>query len=271
MRSASAAAIACLNSSVTGSLLTGADQVSSASGVALTAPNIVPVFAGSVGRAWSARGRRNPGLTTQDFTIALIDQDGHEGTVSAAGPRYGTALHQTTGSTTARVHIVLNQIRVPLADFAAQGVDLANLRRIEFRFGGDGKPATGSIELADVRFQESVAGPTVYTDRLADVAPTTTEPSATTRAAEAIAPAAPDKAAAATTTAAAPGCTVHATLTSAKVKSCRLTLTSTANCATAVRVVIARVGSARAGIVVRAKLAQATWTATTTLARGAIA
>ena len=42
----------------------------------------------------------------------------------AASPRYGNALHQTTGSTTARTHIVLNAIRVPLGDFKAQGVDL---------------------------------------------------------------------------------------------------------------------------------------------------
>ena len=85
----------------------------------------------------------NPGLTTQDFSIVLTDKAGKEGVVSAASPRYGTALHQTTGSTTARTHIVLNQIRVPLSDFAAQGVDLANVRKFELRFGGAGKPATG--------------------------------------------------------------------------------------------------------------------------------
>ena len=45
---------------------------------------------------------------------------------------------------------------MPLGDFAAQGVDLTQARKLELRFGGPGKPATGSIELADVRFQESV-------------------------------------------------------------------------------------------------------------------
>ena len=108
----------------------------------------------------------NPGLTTQDFSIVLTDKAGKEGIVSAASPRFGTALHQTTGSTTARTHIVLNQIRVPLSDFAAQGVDLANVRKFELRFGGAGKPATGSIELSDVRFQEAAGGSAVYTDKL---------------------------------------------------------------------------------------------------------
>ena len=106
----------------------------------------------------------NPAATTQDFTIALIDAQGNEGTVSAADQRYGNALHQTTGSTTARVHVVLDQIRVPLADFAAQGVDLSAVRRLELRFGEPGKPASGSIQLADVRFQEPVDGNDVLVD-----------------------------------------------------------------------------------------------------------
>ena len=114
----------------------------------------------------------NPALTTQDFSMVVVDKAGKEGVVSAASPRYGNALHQTTGSTTARTHIVLNAIRIPLADFAAQGVDLANLRKFELRFGEAGKPATGSIQLSDVRFQEAAGGSAVYTDKLADVPPT---------------------------------------------------------------------------------------------------
>src|SRR5690606_8632450 len=100
----------------------------------------------------------NPAATTQDFSIVLVDKAGNEGIVSAASPRYGNALHQTTGSTTTRTHIVLNQIRVPLADFAAKGVDLANVRKLELRFGEPGQPATGSVQIADVRFQEAVGG-----------------------------------------------------------------------------------------------------------------
>ena len=89
-------------------------------------------------------------------------------------PRYGNALHQTTGGRRpTRTHIVLNQIRVPLADFAAQGVDLtsaaqarAALRRR--RQAGDRldpalrRPLPGGRRRA----------PTVYTDKLADVPPT---------------------------------------------------------------------------------------------------
>ncbi len=107
----------------------------------------------------------NPTLTHQDFAITLTDAAGHTGTVHAADRRYGTALQQTTGGTTARVHIVLNQVRVPLADFAGQGVDLTKLRKVQFAFGGDGYPATGSIQLADVRFQESTSGPTALVGR----------------------------------------------------------------------------------------------------------
>ncbi len=125
----------------------------------------------------------NPGLTTQNFTIELTDKNGKVGSVAAASPRYGTALHQTTGSTTTRVHEVLNEVRVPLSDFAAQGVDLANVRKFELKFGGTGMPATGSIQLSDVRFQEAASGPTVYTDKLADVPPTV--PPAATPAPEA--------------------------------------------------------------------------------------
>jgi dienelactone hydrolase len=112
-------------------------------------------------------GLWNPGATTQDFSIAVTDKAGHTGTVAAGSPRYGTALHQTIGNTGARVHITLNGIRVPLTDFSTQGVDLTKIAKVELLFGGAGKPQTGSIELSDVRFQESVTGPTVFTDQLA--------------------------------------------------------------------------------------------------------
>ena len=109
----------------------------------------------------------NPALTTQDFSIAVTDADGNEGVVSAADPRYGNALHQTTGSTTPKVHVILDQIRIPLSDFADQGVDLTSLRKLELRFGEEGKPQSGSIELADVRFQEADTAPQVLVDTMA--------------------------------------------------------------------------------------------------------
>ncbi len=106
----------------------------------------------------------NPAVTTQDFSIVLTDAEGAEGVVSAADQRYGNALHQTTGNTSSKVHIVLDEIRVPLADFAAQGVDLSQARGLELRFGEAGKPISGSIQLADVRFQEAVGGTDVLLD-----------------------------------------------------------------------------------------------------------
>jgi hypothetical protein len=114
-------------------------------------------------------GLWNPGApgVSQDFDVVVTDSAGHTATVSAASPRYGTALHQTVGNTTVRVHVVLNSIRIPVTDFAAQGVDLTHLTKLELKFGGPGKPATGSIELADVRFQESVTGPTALRDQMA--------------------------------------------------------------------------------------------------------
>jgi hypothetical protein len=217
----------------------------------------------------------NPALTTQDFSIVLIDKAGKEGVVPAASPRYGNALHQTTGSTTARTHIVLNAIRVPLGDFKAQGVDLTSIRKVELRFGGAGQPATGSIQLSDVRFQEAVGGSAVYTDKLADVPVTTpaAEIAATTGAAAAAPAPAVAKTTAATTTAmaaatATTACTAATTITSAKVISGKLTLKGAVGCSTSVSVAIAKVGRASKSKAVRAKIAASAWTASTKLAKG---
>jgi hypothetical protein len=97
----------------------------------------------------------DPSVGAQDFLIALTDAAGVTATVHAGDRRYGNALEQTTGSTTAKTHVVLNQVRVPLADFAAQGVDLTKVRRVELRFGAAGTPSSGSVQVADVRFQEA--------------------------------------------------------------------------------------------------------------------
>ncbi len=109
----------------------------------------------------------DPSLAKQNFTIALTDAEGVEATVAAGDPRYGTALEQTTGSSTARVHVLLRQIRVPLTDLSEQGIDLTKLRTLELRFGEEGMPQEGSIQLADVRFQESVDGTDVLLDSTA--------------------------------------------------------------------------------------------------------
>jgi hypothetical protein len=108
--------------------------------------------------ARGAEGLWNPEAAPQNFTIAVTDAEGHEANVEAGDPRYGTALQQTLGSTNYRVHVILHDIRVPLADIAAQGVDLSRVRSLQLRFGGAGMPQSGSIQLADVRFQQPASG-----------------------------------------------------------------------------------------------------------------
>jgi hypothetical protein len=116
-------------------------------------------------------GLWNPEAAPQNFTIAVTDADGNEATVEAANPDFGTATQQTLGSTSDRVHVMLRDLRVPLAEFARQGVDLAAVRKIELRFGGEGMPQSGSIQLADVRFEQPATG---YSNVLLD----STEPNA---------------------------------------------------------------------------------------------
>lgn len=107
----------------------------------------------------------DPESSTQDFLIVLTDTAGREAKVHAGDERWGNALHSSTGTNTPNTHIVLDQIRVPLSEFAAQGVDLSSLDKLTLRFGAEGTPQTGSIQLADVRFQESTAAaPLVLSD-----------------------------------------------------------------------------------------------------------
>jgi hypothetical protein len=103
-------------------------------------------------------GLWNPEYAPQNWTIAITDAEGNEGTVEAANPDFGTATQQTLGSTSDRVHVILRDLRVPLAEFAEQGVNLAALRKLELRFGEPGMPSSGSIQLADVRFQQPASG-----------------------------------------------------------------------------------------------------------------
>ncbi len=103
-------------------------------------------------------GLWNPEYAPQNWTIAVTDAEGHEGTVEAADPDFGTATQQTLGSTSDRVHVMLRDLRVPLAEFAGQGVNLSSLRKLELRFGEPGMPSSGSIQLADVRFEQPASG-----------------------------------------------------------------------------------------------------------------
>ncbi len=49
--------------------------------------------------ARGAEGEWNPEAAPQNFTIAVTDAEGHEGTVEADNPDFGTATQQTLGST----------------------------------------------------------------------------------------------------------------------------------------------------------------------------
>ncbi|XVV16578.1 Ig-like domain-containing protein [Actinoplanes sp. CA-131856] len=106
----------------------------------------------------------DPASTTQNFVIALKDTNGREAVVAAGDPRWGNALHMSTGTNTPNTHIVLDQIRVPLTEFARQGVDVGSLASLELRFGTGAMPKSGSIQLADVRFQESASGAQILSD-----------------------------------------------------------------------------------------------------------
>ncbi len=111
-----------------------------------------------------ARSTWDPQVGKQDFQIAVTDGSGKVATVSAGDPRYGIALEQTHGTTSSKVHVILKEIRVPLADLAKQGLDLTDVTKLELLFGGPGDPTSGSIQLADVRFQESVEGNEILLD-----------------------------------------------------------------------------------------------------------
>jgi hypothetical protein len=163
----------------------------------------------------------DPSVGAQDFLIALTDAAGVTATVHAGDRRYGNALEQTTGSTTAKVHVVLNQVRVPLADFAGQGVDLAHVRRVELRFGAAGTPASGSVQVADVRFQE--AADAVARPAAATVVPTAAR---STTLPDAIGPA---TAAAATTASCSDTAAPSATIASLSAKGGRLAVSGRAD------------------------------------------
>jgi hypothetical protein len=96
----------------------------------------------------------DPHNADQDFDVVLTDRDGKTASVEANQMKYGTALEESLGTT--RRHILLNGIRIPLTDFA--GVDLSRIAKVSLVFGG--RTASGSIELANMRFQELVNGPT---------------------------------------------------------------------------------------------------------------
>ncbi|MDO8211265.1 hypothetical protein [Conexibacter sp. CPCC 206217] len=87
-----------------------------------------------------------PNLVTQDFGVTLTDASGARATTRAA--RWTTSLEPSIGNQYR--HIVLNGIRIPLNTFT--GVDLTRIVSVQLGFG---QPALGSIQLADLMFQET--------------------------------------------------------------------------------------------------------------------
>ncbi len=97
-----------------------------------------------------------PNKVSQDFTVTVRDAAGVTGTTNVV--RWSTALEPSIGRQ--YQHIVLNGVRIPLTAFGR--VDLTKVVSVEFGFGqpGTGTPQYGSIQLADVMFQESPAAAT---------------------------------------------------------------------------------------------------------------
>jgi len=88
-----------------------------------------------------------PKSATQDLDVTVTDANGASATTSAA--QWGSALQPSIGTT--YQHIVLNGLRIPLSAFP--GVDLTKVASVQLGFGA--RTATGSIQLADVAFQET--------------------------------------------------------------------------------------------------------------------
>ncbi|MEV4422902.1 hypothetical protein AB0L40_23420 [Patulibacter sp. NPDC049589] len=88
-----------------------------------------------------------PQSATQDLDVTITDAAGATATTTAA--KWGTALEPSIGSS--YQHIILNGLRIPLSAFA--GVDLTKVASVTLGFGA--RTPTGSIQLADVAFQET--------------------------------------------------------------------------------------------------------------------
>jgi hypothetical protein len=111
-----------------------------------------------------------PNLVTQNFDVTLIDAAGKR--VSTRAASWSTALEPSIGNQFK--HVALNGIRIPLTAFA--GVDLTKVTAVELGFG---TPALGSIQLADVMFQETpqaAAPDAVAGDGVVDVPPVVPKP-----------------------------------------------------------------------------------------------
>lgn len=97
----------------------------------------------------------DPRTATQNFYVAVIDREGEE-SVHKLTDFYSGGVEKALGtSPNSTQHVVLNQFRAPIALLKADGVDVSDLDRIEFRFGTAGVNATGAIQFSDVAFQKA--------------------------------------------------------------------------------------------------------------------
>jgi hypothetical protein len=99
-------------------------------------------------RAAVAPNALNPTGRPQDFSVGLRDAEGDY--VSFPVSYYSNALFYPPGSVVNDLpKILLNSVRIPLADYASYGVDLTNVTGVEFDF--DQTP-TGSFVFDDLMF-----------------------------------------------------------------------------------------------------------------------
>jgi hypothetical protein len=92
----------------------------------------------------------DPHAADQNFDVVLTDSHDNTASVAADDPDFGTATEESLGTT--RRHLLLNELRIPLTAF--NGVDLSSIRKVSLQFGTE--TPSGSIELANMRFQEPV-------------------------------------------------------------------------------------------------------------------
>jgi hypothetical protein len=105
--------------------------------------------------AFQFRAVPNPGIAPirarfQDLNVALIDENGNTAEVTASEIGNEALAYPLTGRRRGVGHIILNQVRFPLAEF--EGVDRSELEAVELRFT---RTQAGVLSIADVAFSAS--------------------------------------------------------------------------------------------------------------------
>jgi len=90
----------------------------------------------------------NGGVDYQDFDIVLEDTTGAQASLGASDVGNDVLGVQLSGGRRSSGHLIMNQIRFPVAEF--QGVDLTHIRSVTFLFD---RVSSGVIDVSDVAFQ----------------------------------------------------------------------------------------------------------------------